>query len=743
MKKLLSLTLCTILLLCSCNGNTTTDPDKTSETEETTLSPVSETIAETTEVTTTAKTETTTAETTTTTTENKLETKYFTLPEELEKLEVLDRDFDGELYLYMGSDVVDLSLLSDFAKLSGLFIDQCPCQPAWNSNKTSHVKDYSFLRDMKSLKSVTLYDEPEIKLSCFPSSIKNISIAGGKITEYALLPETDEFSLDSCGFSSEEVADSFPNLKKLTLLSPKVDYEQIARLSELEYLYIDYVQSDKEIEALGACTKLEELHLYPRIGDMPLVYDTSFILGLKNLRELYLPRPAISNNFISELEKALPDCELKTFMSGEWNYRAEIGERLRDCSFSDSVERFDGCYVFSQEGMTSEEAAELLLDKHIVCSLTYETDLLTFGGNPKENNLTSANHYIFLNSYSSLESFVRSTYVTEIAEDVLYNEEAGGGIYKCGENDRLLLDISKQGISIYPPPFSAYKLKILSENDDYMEFAVTWENHVNTYKAVRQEGEWRLCDVTPLVATKAPAISMPVFDTDLSGYMETFRQEFDYDFENDPHYLEMVKYYTETFGEEKAAEYSELVWDTPHSENAIYLGNENKEWIVPVICGFKNAQLSSFVRMFYFSDGKITGKGSAAALSSDSIWRKLDNNRIYIPTTTKGLAIYDTLSDTYSFITKDNAGNAFDDKWISVFGQNKDYIIFGNGYVFAYDIKSGEVFRLDGVNLCGSFDEYSRLDGNRLLYLQTYPQGIKSGIYDLEKREYCPLESYE
>ena len=739
MKRFLALTLCTILLLCSCNSNTTTVINSNAETEKNTLS-APQTTAETTAVTTTAEGTTTT---TTTAPENKLETKYFTLPEEFEKLEVLDRDFDGELYLYMISDIVDLSLLSEFTELNGLYIDQCPCQPAWNSNQASHVKDYSFLRDMKNLKSVALYDEPEIKLTYFPDNIKNISIAGGKITEYAILPETEEFFLDSCGFASEEIAVSFPNLKKLTLLSSKVDYEQIARLSDLEYLYINYAQSDNGIEALGACKKLEELHLYPRIGDMPLVYDASFILGLKNLRELYLPRPAISNNFISELEKALPDCELKTFMSGEWNYRAEIGEHLRNCSFSDSVERFDGYINFSQEGMTSEEAAELLLDKHIVCSLTYETDLLTFSGNPKRNNLAAANHYTFLNSYSSLESFVRSTYVTDIAEDVLYNEEVGGGIYKCGENDSLLLDISKQGISIYPPPFSAYKLKILSENENSMEFAVTWESHVDTYKAVQQEGEWRLCDVTPLVATKAPAISMPIFDTDLSGYMETFRQEFDYDFENDPHYLEMVKHYAETFGEENVAEYSELVWNTPDSEKAIYLGGDNKEWIVPVTCGFKNAQLSSFVRMFYFSDGKITGKGSAAALSSDSIWRKLDNNRIYIPTTSKGLAIYDTLSDTYSFITKDNEGNAFDDNRIILFAQNEDYLIFGNGYVFAYEIKSGEVFCLDGVNLCGSFDEYSRLDGNRLLYLQTYPQGIKSGIYDLEKREYLPLESYE
>ena len=59
MKRLLSLTLCAILLLCSCNSNTATAPVQISETEETTL-PVSETTAETTAVTTTAEVTTTT-----------------------------------------------------------------------------------------------------------------------------------------------------------------------------------------------------------------------------------------------------------------------------------------------------------------------------------------------------------------------------------------------------------------------------------------------------------------------------------------------------------------------------------------------------------------------------------------------------------------------------------------------------------------------------------------------------------
>lgn len=67
MKKLLTLTLCAILLLCSCNSNTKAAPVQTSETEESTHS-APEITAETTAVTTTAKvitptkTETTTAE---------------------------------------------------------------------------------------------------------------------------------------------------------------------------------------------------------------------------------------------------------------------------------------------------------------------------------------------------------------------------------------------------------------------------------------------------------------------------------------------------------------------------------------------------------------------------------------------------------------------------------------------------------------------------------------------------------
>ena len=58
MKRLLTLTLCAILLLCSCNGNTTTAHVQTSETEETTSS-ATETTAETTAGTTTANKETT------------------------------------------------------------------------------------------------------------------------------------------------------------------------------------------------------------------------------------------------------------------------------------------------------------------------------------------------------------------------------------------------------------------------------------------------------------------------------------------------------------------------------------------------------------------------------------------------------------------------------------------------------------------------------------------------------------
>ncbi|MGN0619529.1 MAG: hypothetical protein ACI4J7_10975 [Ruminiclostridium sp.] len=84
MKRLLTLTLCAMLLLCSCGGNSTTAPTQAPKTEETTLSaPV--TTAETTAVTTTAK-ETATITTAATTEEitvkpEKTERKYV-LPEE-------------------------------------------------------------------------------------------------------------------------------------------------------------------------------------------------------------------------------------------------------------------------------------------------------------------------------------------------------------------------------------------------------------------------------------------------------------------------------------------------------------------------------------------------------------------------------------------------------------------------------------------------------------------------------------
>lgn len=395
-----------------------------------------------------------------------------------------------------------------------------------------------------------------------------------------------------------------------------------------------------------------------------------------------------------------------------------IGENLKRFGFVGSVERFNGRADISQDGMTSAEAAELLIDKHIVCCLTYRGDSLIF---PENGDLVKPNHYIFGNSYSAFESFVRSTYEKEIAEDVLYAEnQPNSGIYKCGENDVLLLDIAKQGIGIFPPSFSEYKLKVLSETEDSMEFAVTWERYVDIYKAIRQDGEWRLCDITPLNAIKYPA-DEPVFDVDLSRFSEVFKQGLDPDFED----------------------YSELVCDMPGSRFAVYLGNEKAEWILPVTYGFENAQFASYVRMFRFIGGELAGTGAAAALNPTQEWYRMDDARIYTATTVNGLAIYDTISDSYSFITEDDEGNVINDKPICLFGKNDDYVIFGNGCVFAYKIKSGEVFRLENVNLCLAPDEYSSLRGNRLLYLQTYPWGIKSGIYDLEKREYYPLESFE
>ena len=61
MKRLLTLAICALLLLCSCGGNSTTTPTQAPETEETTL-PVSETTVGTTAVTTTTEVTTTTTD---------------------------------------------------------------------------------------------------------------------------------------------------------------------------------------------------------------------------------------------------------------------------------------------------------------------------------------------------------------------------------------------------------------------------------------------------------------------------------------------------------------------------------------------------------------------------------------------------------------------------------------------------------------------------------------------------------
>ena len=87
MKRLLTLTLCAILLLCSCNGNTTAAPVQTSETEESTPS-APEITAETTAGTITAKTETTIVTNTTTSTEKTYSIEPVSVPiDEFDSLE--------------------------------------------------------------------------------------------------------------------------------------------------------------------------------------------------------------------------------------------------------------------------------------------------------------------------------------------------------------------------------------------------------------------------------------------------------------------------------------------------------------------------------------------------------------------------------------------------------------------------------------------------------------------------------
>ena len=113
MIRLLTLTLCAILLLCSCNGSTTTAPVQTSETEEATLS-APETTAETTAGTTTAKTETTTVTNTTTSTE-----KTYSI----EPVSVSIDEFDSLKFDFIEDDIMLHNTISEIMGGAWEYVD--------------------------------------------------------------------------------------------------------------------------------------------------------------------------------------------------------------------------------------------------------------------------------------------------------------------------------------------------------------------------------------------------------------------------------------------------------------------------------------------------------------------------------------------------------------------------------------------------------------------------------------------
>ena len=83
------------------------------------------------------------------------------------------------------------------------------------------------------------------------------------------------------------------------------DIAHLADLSELQQLGLT-VSGDDVVRVVGSLSKLQVLNLVCSEE----VRDLSPLTGLKELRQLWIQGPGVTDNVLLRLQTALPDCEI-------------------------------------------------------------------------------------------------------------------------------------------------------------------------------------------------------------------------------------------------------------------------------------------------------------------------------------------------------------------------------------------------------------------------------------------------
>ena len=198
-----------------------------------------------------------------------------------------------------GNNVEDISAVSGLSNLQ------------WLSVRDNSVLDISPVAELYALEVLDLTDNSIYDLSPVRrlTGLKELRFGGNEVADISAVVNLTNLSI--LRFSDNHVSSLAPlmNLTHLTVL--RFSDNEVSSINVLEgmtelrelWFYNNYVE---DISVLSELTELEYLYL---IGNE--ISDASAVMNLYNLKELGLTRNNISNDQISRIKAAIPECVIK------------------------------------------------------------------------------------------------------------------------------------------------------------------------------------------------------------------------------------------------------------------------------------------------------------------------------------------------------------------------------------------------------------------------------------------------
>ena len=219
------------------------------------------------------------------------------LTKDAEQITVLDLSTDKDLP--NTEKIHDISALAAFKNLKQLNLDG------------NSVEDISPVAELYALEVLDLTDNNIYDLSPVRrlTSLKELRFGGNEVADISAVVNLTNLSI--LRFSDNHVSSLAPlmNLTHLTVLrfsdNEVSSINVLAGMTKLRELWF-YNNNVEDINALSGLTELEYLYMS---GNE--IKDASVVMNLYNLKELSLSDNKISNDQISRIDAALPDCELK------------------------------------------------------------------------------------------------------------------------------------------------------------------------------------------------------------------------------------------------------------------------------------------------------------------------------------------------------------------------------------------------------------------------------------------------